>query len=97
MTFLFIHGKVTLEFSIMKVGRKMTIGYFALISIISHILFIYITWTAMQGINFDVLVRNGKVTEARIVIIFVAIIIGSGVSNFVLDIIRWSQELGYLF
>lgn len=75
----------------------MTIGYFALISIISHILFIYITWTAMQGINFDVLVRNGKVTEARIVIIFVAIIIGSGVSNFVLDIIRWSQELGYLF
>lgn len=75
----------------------MTIGYYALVSIISHIIFIYITWTAMQGIHFEPLVRKNKVTEARIIIIFLAIVIGAGVSNFVLDIIMWCQDLIYLF
>ena len=75
----------------------MTIGFTALIGIISHIVFIYITWTAMQGINFEPLVRKNNVKEARIVIIFIAIFIGSGVSHFFLDIIRWCQDLIYLF
>ncbi len=75
----------------------MTIGFYGLISIMSHIIFIYITWTAMQGINFEPLVRNNKVKEARIIIIFIAIVVGAGVSNFVLDIIRWCQDLVYLF
>jgi len=75
----------------------MTIGFYGLISIMSHIVFIYITWTAMQGINFEPLVRNNKVKEARIIIIFIAIVVGAGVSNFVLDIIRWCQDLVYLF
>jgi len=75
----------------------MTIGYYGLISIMSHIIFIYITWTAMQGINFEPLVRDNKVKEARIIIIFIAIVVGAGVSNFVLDIIRWCQDLVYLF
>jgi len=75
----------------------MSIGYTALVGIISHIIFIYITWVAMQGINFEFFVRKDKVTEAKIIIIFIAIFIGSGVSNFVLDIIRWCQDLVYLF
>ncbi len=75
----------------------MTIGFYGLIGIMSHIIFIYITWTAMQGINFEPLVRNNKVKEARIIIIFIAIVVGAGVSNFVLDIIRWCQDLVYLF
>lgn len=75
----------------------MTIGYTALVSIISHIIFIYITWTAMQGINFEFFVRKDKIKEARILIVFIAIVIGSGVSHFVLDLIRWCQDLIYLF
>lgn len=75
----------------------MSIGVTALVGIISHILFIYLTWNALQGINFEFIVRKDKLTEARIVIMFIAIIIGSMVSNFVLDIIRWSQDLIYLF
>lgn len=74
-----------------------TIGYLSIISMLSHVIFIYITWTAMQGINFEPFVRKNKVTEARIIIIFLAIVIGTGVSNFVLDIIHWSQDLIYLF
>lgn len=80
-----------------KGDKMISIGQTAIISIVSHIFFIYITWKAMQGINFEPIVRKGKVTEVRIAIIFLAIVIGAGVSNFVLDIVRWSQDLIYLF
>jgi uncharacterized integral membrane protein (TIGR02327 family) len=74
-----------------------TIGYFSIIGMLSHIIFIYITWMAIQSVNFDFIIRKNKVTEARILIIFLTIAIGTTVSNFVLNIIQWSQDLIYLF
>lgn len=74
-----------------------SIGYMAIISMISHVSFIYITWIAIQGFNFEPLVRKNHVTEARIIIMFITIVIGTGVSRFVLDIIQWSQDLLFLF
>ncbi|NLI67567.1 MAG: DUF1146 domain-containing protein [Bacilli bacterium] len=75
----------------------LTIGYFSLISLFSHIFFIYVTWIAIQSVNFEVFIRKNHVREARLLIILLTIVIGSTVSNFVLDIIRWSQDLVYLF
>jgi len=75
----------------------MSIGFFSIIGMISHVLFISITWMAMQGINFEPLVRKNGVIEARIIIIFITIAIGASVSRFVLDILQWSQDLIYLF
>jgi len=80
-----------------KGDDMISIGYFSIVGMISHIIFIYITWTAMQWINFEPLVRKNRVVEARIIIIFLTIVIGSSVSRFVLDIIQWSQDLIYLF
>jgi len=74
-----------------------SIGYSAIISMVSHIVFIYITWIAMQGINFEFFVRKNRIIEARILIIFLTVAIGTTVSRFVLDIIQWSQDLIYLF
>lgn len=74
-----------------------SIGFFSIISMLSHVLFIYITWIAMQSINFDYIVRKNKEKEARVLIIFLTIVIGTGVSNFVLNILQWSQDLIYLF
>lgn len=73
------------------------IGVTALISIISHIIFIYLTWTVIQSVNFEPLFRKGKVFEARIIIIFLTVIIGAGISRFVLEMIQWSQDIIYLF
>lgn len=75
----------------------LSIGYFSLIGMISHVFFIYITWQAMLAINFEPLLRKNRVVEARIIIIFLTITIGTSVSRFVLDIIQWSQDLIYLF
>lgn len=72
------------------------IGQMAIISMISHVAFIYITWMVIQGINFELIVRKNHVTEARIFIMFVTIVIGTGVSRFVLEVIQWSQDLLYL-
>jgi len=74
-----------------------SIGYMSVIGMISHVFFIYITWIGMQSINFEYFVRKNREKEARLLIIFLTVAIGSLVSNFVLNIIQWSQDLIYLF
>lgn len=74
-----------------------SIGQFAVTGLLSHIVFIVITWYVMQSINFEPLLRKNKTTEARILLLFICIIIGTGVSRFFLDILQWSRDLLYLF
>lgn len=51
----------------------------------------------MLSINFDPLIRKGRTTEAKILLVFITIVIGTGVSRFVLEIVQWSRDLLYLF
>ncbi|WP_163969510.1 DUF1146 family protein [Oceanobacillus halotolerans] len=74
-----------------------SIGQIAITSMISHLLFIFVTWQVIQTINIDPLIRKGKGKEAKILLVFIAIIIGSGVSRFFLEFLQWSQDLTYLF
>lgn len=74
------------------------IGQLALVSIISHIIFIMLSWHVItNAINLEPLLRKGKVTEARVLIVFLTIIVGAGVSNFFLEILQWSRQLLLLF
>ncbi|GAA0319752.1 DUF1146 family protein [Bacillus carboniphilus] len=68
-------------------------GQQALVSLISHILFIGITWWALQALHFDKLLRANRVVQARLLYILLTITIGSNVSNFFLDYLLWSQQL----
>lgn len=74
-----------------------TDAFFSIAGMVSHVLFIYITWIAIQSLNFEHIIRKNHVIEARIIIIFITIAIGTSVSRFVLDILQWSQNLIYLF
>lgn len=74
-----------------------SIGYMSIVSMLSHVFFIYLTWQAVQSINIDYFIREGKVKEARVLMILVTVAVGTLVSNFILDIIQWSQDLIYLF
>lgn len=69
----------------------------ALISIISHLIFIAIAWWALQSIHFEKLLRGNHVFQARVLFILLSIFIGSTVSNFFLDYLLWSQQLPMLF
>ncbi|MBM6616730.1 DUF1146 family protein [Bacillus suaedaesalsae] len=68
-------------------------GQQALLSIISHLLFITITWWALQAVKIDSLIKPNHVWQARILLILLTICIGSTVSNFFLDYLNWSQQI----
>lgn len=74
-----------------------SIGQIALISMVSHLIFIYITWRVMNKMNFDPIIRKGHTTEGKVFLLFLSIVIGTGVSSFFLDILQWSRDLVYLF
>ena len=74
-----------------------SLGYNALLGMISHIVFIIITWKVIQSIRIEEIFKKNHVMEARIFFLFVTIAIGTAVSNFFLDILEWSQDLIYFF
>lgn len=74
-----------------------SLGQSALIGLFSHMLFIYFAWKLLSCINYEQFVRKGRTKELEILILFVAIVIGTGVSRFLLEIIQWSGDLVYLF
>ncbi|WP_249869318.1 DUF1146 family protein [Oceanobacillus saliphilus] len=74
-----------------------SIGQMALISMISHLIFIYITWRLVLSMNYEGIIKKGRTTEGRIFLLFITIVIGTGVSRFFLEILRWSSDLVFFF
>jgi uncharacterized integral membrane protein (TIGR02327 family) len=68
-------------------------GQDALLSLFSHLVFIAISWWALQAVRLDKLIKPNHVFQARLLYILLAIIIGSSVSNFFLDYYQWSKQL----
>jgi uncharacterized integral membrane protein (TIGR02327 family) len=68
-------------------------GQIALLSIFSHLVFIALTWWALQCIRLDKLLKPNHIFQARLLYILLAIVIGSSVSNFFLDYLQWSRQL----
>lgn len=71
-------------------------GQNAMLSILSHLVFIAISWWALQAIRLDQLLKPNHVFQSRLLYILLAIIIGSSVSNFFLDYLQWSRQLPLL-
>ena len=71
-------------------------GHEALISIISHLVFMAVAFWALQALNFEKFLRANHVFQARLLYILLTIVIGSVVSNFFLDYLLWSQQLKFL-
>lgn len=69
------------------------IGVQSFISILSHLLFISITWWALQAIHYEKWMKPNRVVQMRLLLILVTIAIGSAVSNFFLDYLFLSQRL----
>ncbi|WP_243291953.1 DUF1146 family protein [Bacillus sp. FJAT-47783] len=72
------------------------LGQQAIISIVSHLIFIVITWYGLQALPIEKVIRKGRVFEARLLLILLTITIGSTVSNFFLDFLFWSKQIPYL-
>jgi uncharacterized integral membrane protein (TIGR02327 family) len=72
-------------------------GYQALVSILSHLVFIALTWWTLQGVQIEKLLKPNRVVQARLFYILLTIAIGSTVSNFFLDYLSWSRQLPLIF
>ncbi|WML46580.1 DUF1146 family protein [Neobacillus sp. PS3-34] len=72
------------------------LGQMALLGIILHLVFIALSWWALQAIQLEKLLRANHVMQARVLYILLAIVIGSSVSNFFLDYLQWSKQLPFI-
>ena|GEM_PF-610542 len=61
------------------------LGQQALISIIVNLVFIFLTWRALQALQIEKIIRKGRVVETRLLLILLTIAIASSVSNFFLN------------
>ena len=72
-------------------------GWSGLFGIVSHLVFIGLSWWALQAINYEKFLRKNRVAQARLLFLFLAIALGTMVSNFFLDYWNWSGQIRYIF
>ena len=72
-------------------------GQQALVYIFVHILFLVVTWWALQAFKFDLFVKNINSARAKTLMILMTIAISHLVSSFFLEYLNWSTMLKYLF
>lgn len=61
--------------------------------IISHLLFIVITFWALQAINYEKFIKKNHVTQARLLFVIISIVLGYTLSNFFLHYLAASKQL----
>ncbi|EIN9172205.1 DUF1146 domain-containing protein [Listeria monocytogenes] len=61
--------------------------------IISHLLFIVITFWALQAINYEKFIKKNHVTQARLLFVIISIVLGYTLSNFFLGYLAASKQL----
>nr|WP_035425302.1 DUF1146 family protein [Halalkalibacterium ligniniphilum] len=72
-------------------------GQQALIHIFVNVVFLAITWWALQSFRFDLFVKNPKGPQAKLLMILLTIAIGHLVSSFFMDYFNSSMMLRHLW
>lgn len=74
-----------------------TMGVQAGIAIVSHLVFIAISFYALQAVRLDMIFHKGKTFQIQLMYIILSIVLGSALSNFFLDFTGFSKQLPYIF
>ncbi|MBO8171993.1 MAG: DUF1146 domain-containing protein [Bacillaceae bacterium] len=75
----------------------MEFGIQAVISILLSLIFIALSWFALQTFKFDLFLHRPDGWQAKTLMILLSIVIGHGVANFFLDYLGWSLMLRSFF
>ena len=73
------------------------IGQFAIVHLILHVLCICIAYRALNSLKLDQFFKKGYSTRLQVCMIFLAILMGTAVSNFIVDLLQYSTQIKYLF
>ncbi|MDI1635333.1 DUF1146 family protein [Staphylococcus aureus] len=55
-----------------------------------------VAYWALQSIRLDQFFKKGYATQLQVCMIFVAILLGTAVSNFIVDLLQYSTQVKYL-
>lgn len=69
---------------------------FGLLRILSHMLFIFLSFWAMRAMRIEKWIRKNHEQEARVLYFFLSIALGYTVSSFFLDFVEVSRNLALL-
>ncbi|GGI33713.1 MULTISPECIES: DUF1146 family protein [Staphylococcus] len=72
------------------------IGQFAIVHLIMHVLCICIAYWCLNAVRLDQFFKKGYARQVQIAMIFVAILLGTSVSNFIVDLLQFSTQIQYL-
>lgn len=72
------------------------IGQYAIIHLVLHVVCICIAYWALQSIRLDQFFKKGYSAQLQVCLIFVAILLGTAVSNFIVDLLQYSTQIKYL-
>ncbi|MGN7469283.1 DUF1146 family protein [Brevibacillus sp. SAFN-007a] len=70
---------------------------YGVVSIVLSIVFIALSWWALQSFRFEKIVKHPQGAQAKLLQILLSIVIGYEVSRFFLDYLGWSLTFGNLF
>ena len=61
------------------------IGQFAIVHLILHVLCICIAYWALNSLKLDQFFKKGYATQVQVCLMFLAVLLGTAVSNFLID------------
>ncbi|MBW5901213.1 hypothetical protein HMPREF2564_03455 [Staphylococcus sp. HMSC068D03] len=73
------------------------IGQFAIIHLILHVLCICIAYWALNSLKLDQFFKKGYATQVQVCLMFLAVLLGTAVSNFLIDLLQFSTQVKFLF
>ncbi|MBI5975513.1 DUF1146 family protein [Staphylococcus canis] len=73
------------------------LGQFAIVHLILHVICICIAYWSLHAIRLDQFFKKGYTAQLQILMIFIAVLIGTAVSNFLVDLLYFSTQIKYLF
>lgn len=69
---------------------------FGMLEIISHMVFIFLSFWALKSTRIETWIRKNHVPEARLLYFFIAIALGYNVSSFFISFITVSRNVAFL-
>ncbi|WP_278926783.1 DUF1146 family protein [Staphylococcus auricularis] len=72
------------------------LSQFAIVHLVLHVLCICVAYWALNALRLDQLFKKGYALQVQVCMIFLAILLGTAVSNFLVDLLQYSTQLKYI-
>lgn len=72
------------------------LGQFAIVHLILHVICICIAYWSINALQLDQLFKKGYPKQVQVALIFIAILLGTSMSNFIIDLLQFSTQIQYL-